>query len=746
MDENPGREGTYWMRDTSGKQIKIPYSKVSRATKAGYQLADKAGYTRDVSHDPNMPKGVIVVGLNAHNQPIYAPVEGPESGAWGRFGSSAVDVVKGVPKGIYHAFKDAPRTAKEAEFMDPALGHGRADLALKRLLVDPQLAEAHKAWEEAQQASLHPTDERLNHQALALGHAIASVVPGIGPMWANIAERAGQQAGMGDVAGAAGTVAAGAGLEAFPKVGGNIMRSEFITRHMPKGSINRMIKTGAGDVKFGKDPAEGILSQGITGNSLGEIGEKVSSRLKAVGQQIDALAQNPAYAGMTVDTTTALKPLDDAIAEAAKNGPDALYQRLKEVRHDITSEWAERRNPQALGGTERYRVGPKKLTMSPYDALKFKRLVGDRVKWDATLPFQDDVNKAMGKVYGLVDAKLDTTLGKRFGDLNQTYSNLVGAAKAIQRRTPVAERNAHWSLSDIALAGTGHVPIAIARKIAMYPGVRTRWTRAAYNLPKTFPELTGAKGALPYVGVSALASQPQQVGEEYSRQYPQFRTKPAEPASTNNPYAALLDGSDGGGDASDTGDQDLVSRAATAYGLNPDLIRAVIGQESGGEAGAVSVKGATGLMQLMPETANKYGVVDATDPEQNVMGGAHYLRDLLDKHDGDVTEALKDYYGRGTPPPGYPTTDQYAQAVSNRFMSSTASPAAPAPAPLAEVKAEAATKKPSAAIAAPATTASTAPNPPDKKYLHTATGPNNHKIGSDDGVTWFDIQTGKRVA
>jgi hypothetical protein len=188
---------------------------------------------------------------------------------------------------------------------------------------------------------------------------------------------------------------------------------------------------------------------------------------------------------------------------------------------------------------------------------------------------------------------------------------------------------------------------------------------------------------------------------------------------------------------------DTISRAASSYDVDPNLIRAVVGQESGGKAGAVSVKGATGLMQLMPETAKQYGVTDATDPEQNIAGGTRYLHDLLVKHNGDVEEALKDYYGRGTPPPGYPTTDQYAADVLRRYASfsgeqsaSTEEPQQPPPASAADLNSEAAQRNP---------TAPSSPPDPDLTLYPYYAHKGDHWIGSKDRAVWFDTQTGQRV-
>lgn len=103
----------------------------------------------------------------------------------------------------------------------------------------------------------------------------------------------------------------------------------------------------------------------------------------------------------------------------------------------------------------------------------------------------------------------------------------------------------------------------------------------------------------------------------------------------------------------------IVDKAARAYGLDSALLHAVISVESRYNSKAVSKKGAIGLMQLMPETAQRYGVVDSYDPAQNINGGAKYLRDLLKMFNKDVRLALAAYnagenmvvkYGNRIPP------------------------------------------------------------------------------------------------
>ena len=87
----------------------------------------------------------------------------------------------------------------------------------------------------------------------------------------------------------------------------------------------------------------------------------------------------------------------------------------------------------------------------------------------------------------------------------------------------------------------------------------------------------------------------------------------------------------------------LINKYARAYGVDPALVRAVMRNESGFNAGAVSPKGAQGLMQLMPGTAALMGVRDPFDPEQNIAGGVGYLRHCLDRFGYNVPLAVAAY-------------------------------------------------------------------------------------------------------
>jgi soluble lytic murein transglycosylase-like protein len=114
------------------------------------------------------------------------------------------------------------------------------------------------------------------------------------------------------------------------------------------------------------------------------------------------------------------------------------------------------------------------------------------------------------------------------------------------------------------------------------------------------------------------------------------------------------------------------ARAAAPARLSPALVEAVALTESGGNDAARSPKGAIGAMQLMPATARALNV-DATDPEQNLAGGARYLRLMLQRFDGDLTLALAAYNAgpeavrkyRGIPP--FAETRAYVARVLERL-------------------------------------------------------------------------------
>ena len=148
----------------------------------------------------------------------------------------------------------------------------------------------------------------------------------------------------------------------------------------------------------------------------------------------------------------------------------------------------------------------------------------------------------------------------------------------------------------------------------------------------------------------------------------------------------------------------MIYEASTQNGLDPCLIVSVMRAESGFNRMAVSPKGASGLMQLMPATAERFGVKNIFDPRENILAGARYLRWLLDRFSGDVRLALAGYnagegavefYGNRIPP--FLETQNYVRTIYMRYSG---------------LHLGTATSQPATAAAPPVTAAPSAAEPP----------------------------------
>jgi soluble lytic murein transglycosylase-like protein len=122
------------------------------------------------------------------------------------------------------------------------------------------------------------------------------------------------------------------------------------------------------------------------------------------------------------------------------------------------------------------------------------------------------------------------------------------------------------------------------------------------------------------------------------------------------------------------GAEKLVREAAERHHMDPALVRAVIETESNWNYQAVSRKGAFGLMQLIPTTAQRFGVSDAFNPQQNVDAGVRYLKSLLDRYNGNLDLALAAYNAgegavdRAHGVPSIAETRNYVQKVQNAYF------------------------------------------------------------------------------
>ena len=124
----------------------------------------------------------------------------------------------------------------------------------------------------------------------------------------------------------------------------------------------------------------------------------------------------------------------------------------------------------------------------------------------------------------------------------------------------------------------------------------------------------------------------------------------------------------------------FIAASAQTHGVAPELVASVIAVESNFNPSAISLKSARGLMQLMPETAARFGVTNVFDPQQNIDAGTRYLKELLQRYNGDLTLTLAAYNAgpdrveqfRAVPP--YRETRDYVRRVTQRFRQTYKTP------------------------------------------------------------------------
>jgi len=193
---------------------------------------------------------------------------------------------------------------------------------------------------------------------------------------------------------------------------------------------------------------------------------------------------------------------------------------------------------------------------------------------------------------------------------------------------------------------------------------------------KTGAEEVKTTGKTSETDLSAEAQKPEVTEPVKKLELPET-VKPRVVEDTNNPGLSVLPSKSKSLGGLSTGNPSVdgyIEQYSSLYNVDPLLIYAQMNQESAFNARATSSKGASGFMQLMPDTARRFGVKNIYNTQQNIQAGVKYMRWLLDKFGGDTRLALAGYnagegavlkYGNKIPP--YRETQNYVSKIMNHY-------------------------------------------------------------------------------
>lgn len=235
--------------------------------------------------------------------------------------------------------------------------------------------------------------------------------------------------------------------------------------------INSLIKPLLKDFSYGKDPGKAIAELGIIANSPEELLQKVTQTKNVVGRSLswlgDRLSALSPGGKLSLDISSALTPIEDAMQKAAKTNDYSLLHRLESVKRGLMEDLGLKNTEQ---GAEIVSNGLKDLkNLDFHDVVQFKRDIGDLTKWTGLRTEDEAVNAALKKSYGIAKETMNTAahelspeLGAAMEKMNETYANLTSAEVATKYRDILDKRQSLIGLK----AGLGGLGGAIISAVA----------------------------------------------------------------------------------------------------------------------------------------------------------------------------------------------------------------------------------------------------------------------------------------
>lgn len=277
----------------------------------------------------------------------------------------------------------------------------------------------------------------------------------------------------------------------IPLLGWGISKVASKNQSLAKAEINSLIKPKKTDLAYGKDPANAILREKITGKTLDEVGQKVDD---AITTRVAEASEKAKKITARVDLRDAVSSIDDAMATAAKQNNQAAVTRLKNVKDAITQ------NLELGADGSIVSKGARNLSdLSVEDALRLKREVGSIGAWTGNPSDDKLINKAVKGVFGSIKGKVEKVAPELTDDIEH-ISSLLGAKHSISNRIDTLARQNLVGFTDKVvgtagvlgsimmanplpvLAGLGEIAV---NRLLSSPSFKTRFAQWLVNAPKS---------------------------------------------------------------------------------------------------------------------------------------------------------------------------------------------------------------------------------------------------------------------
>ena len=215
--------------------------------------------------------------------------------------------------------------------------------------------------------------------------------------------------------------------------------AKSLMEKIPSRMMNSLIRPREAAFSFGKNPGLAIADEGIVANTRGGLLQRITKKKQEIGQAIEQELTHPNVANKIIDVTPAIQTLDATIQKAAKTGDQTLVRRLLDIKKSLTKEFE-------LVGDDLVEKGVRNLQLTPLEAQKLKREIGEATRWTGQA-FDADANKARVAVYRAIDSLIDDAV-PNISKLNSRYANMLTAEKELLKTNKHLQRLAAIGLKQ----------------------------------------------------------------------------------------------------------------------------------------------------------------------------------------------------------------------------------------------------------------------------------------------------------